>query len=213
MSHDEADGQKGNPHYSEDVKYRYNCQSCVIAYEMRRRGYDVEAAPNEGKQRPYQKEAAQDGSRAWLNEDGTPSQYEGGWTKSSRQELASRTIAHYDGNDKEKFAETLTPKRAAKEIDGYVGEGRYTISYVPKNQRTNGHIVIAERVDGKVRIFDPQSGKHYSLNDFVKDGKWQTTRSGYYRGDKKVWNTHPLVQRIDNKILKEDFANDILIAK
>ena len=211
MSHEEADERKGNPRYLEDRKYRTNCQSCVIAYEMRRRGYDVEAAPNEGKQRPFQREVAHDAKRAWLNEDGTPSQYEGGRT--DRAEKAYRTISHYDGNTKKKFAETLTPKRAAKEIDSLIGEGRYTISYIPKGQRSNGHIVVAERVNGKVRIFDPQDGKHYDLDSFAKSGKWQTSRHGYYRGDKTVWNMHPLVQRVDNKILKDDFADDVLVRK
>ena len=36
-----------NPHYGEDKKWRCNCQRCVVAYEMRRRGYDVTACPCE----------------------------------------------------------------------------------------------------------------------------------------------------------------------
>lgn len=35
-----------NPYYSEDYsEFSSNCQRCVFAYEMRRRGYDVEALP------------------------------------------------------------------------------------------------------------------------------------------------------------------------
>lgn len=34
-----------NPHYSEGREYQVNCQRCVYAYEIGRRGYDVEAQP------------------------------------------------------------------------------------------------------------------------------------------------------------------------
>lgn len=43
MNHDDANELKGNPNYTLGGGYRINCQSCVVAYEMRRRGYDVEA--------------------------------------------------------------------------------------------------------------------------------------------------------------------------
>lgn len=34
-----------NPNYAKGEEYRTNCQRCIWAYEMRRRGYDVEAKP------------------------------------------------------------------------------------------------------------------------------------------------------------------------
>ena len=34
-----------NPHFSEGWQYQVNCQRCVVADELRRRGYDVEANP------------------------------------------------------------------------------------------------------------------------------------------------------------------------
>ena len=34
-----------NPHFGEGEEWRTNCQRCVYAYEMQRRGYDVEALP------------------------------------------------------------------------------------------------------------------------------------------------------------------------
>lgn len=34
-----------NPHFNEGKAYQINCQKCVPTYEMRRRGYDVEAFP------------------------------------------------------------------------------------------------------------------------------------------------------------------------
>jgi SPP1 gp7 family putative phage head morphogenesis protein len=38
-----ADGTKANPRFLEQRGYRINCQTCVVAYEARLRGYDVEA--------------------------------------------------------------------------------------------------------------------------------------------------------------------------
>ena len=34
-----------NPHYSEGKQWKINCQRCVPAYEMRKRGYDVTVLP------------------------------------------------------------------------------------------------------------------------------------------------------------------------
>ena len=44
----------GNPYYSDSYsEFSQNCQRCVFAYEMRRRGYDVEALPTyEGDMMP-----------------------------------------------------------------------------------------------------------------------------------------------------------------
>lgn len=35
-----------NPKYDDDYDYRRNCQRCAITYELLRRGYDVQAKPN-----------------------------------------------------------------------------------------------------------------------------------------------------------------------
>lgn len=38
-----------NPNYDKKYSYRINCQRCSFAYELRRRGYNVEANPNENE--------------------------------------------------------------------------------------------------------------------------------------------------------------------
>jgi len=43
-----ADLQASNPQYNEGTQWQVNCQRCVPTYEMRRRGYDVTALPNDG---------------------------------------------------------------------------------------------------------------------------------------------------------------------
>lgn len=45
----QTEAMKGaNPRYNLDLSYKINCQRCVPTYEMRRRGYDVVANPNNG---------------------------------------------------------------------------------------------------------------------------------------------------------------------
>jgi SPP1 gp7 family putative phage head morphogenesis protein len=48
-----------NPNYSKGREYQINCQRCVPTYEMRRRGYDVEALPYGEKDDPAYKQ--------WMN--------------------------------------------------------------------------------------------------------------------------------------------------
>lgn len=50
MSFDEANEMRANPNYKKGVKYRQNCQSSVVANEMRRMGFDVEAYGNDKKE-------------------------------------------------------------------------------------------------------------------------------------------------------------------
>lgn len=39
------DLKQTNPNFSSGAEFQNNCQRCVATYEMRRRGYDVEAQP------------------------------------------------------------------------------------------------------------------------------------------------------------------------
>ena len=43
MSFLEADELRGNPNFSKGGGFRVDCQSCVVANEQRRRGFDVHA--------------------------------------------------------------------------------------------------------------------------------------------------------------------------
>lgn len=45
MSLKEADGTSVNPNYKKGGGYTINCQSCTLAYELRCRGYNIEARP------------------------------------------------------------------------------------------------------------------------------------------------------------------------
>ena len=47
MDHAKADSGRVNPNFGVSRAYGINCQSCVVTYEARRRGYDVEVVPND----------------------------------------------------------------------------------------------------------------------------------------------------------------------
>lgn len=46
MTFEEANELRGNINFGKGNEYGVNCQSCVVANELRRRGYDVTALPN-----------------------------------------------------------------------------------------------------------------------------------------------------------------------
>lgn len=121
-----------NPAFnSKDPRYRQNCQRCVPAYVMRRRGFDVVARP------------------ATVNEAGKLSTkdklyYE--WKKVFKD----ANFEFYSGYDGGK---TEIIKQMELWGDGAIAEVR-----ILKKNANEGHVFVAERVNGIVRFVDPQSG-------------------------------------------------------
>lgn len=156
-----ADSKHANPKYGELVDgsfrpYTCNCQTCVVAYELRRRGYDVEAmgaGVQKGFINEYQHSLALDATNAFLgvsfkrfvlNEDGS--------IKSNTSKGRRQFMANLFGATKE--------------------EGRYTLS-MKNRRRSTGHIVVVESTkDGKKLLIDPQSGKMVDLTDDVAADKY-----------------------------------------
>lgn len=138
MSFRKANGLRANPNYKTGrPEYLWNCQSCVVANELRRRGLNVEATPyiDQGLQKTL---AGGDATAMWKTVDGeTP------------KELRSGAISFF--KSKEKALDELT-----KDV------GRYFVTvFTAKNC---GHIFTAERVKGgKLRLYDPQRGEVYKL--------------------------------------------------
>ena len=107
MSFDKADGGNPNPYYKEDVEfagelfgYTTNCQTCVVAFEARMRGFDVRALPN--NRNPYIKDLSRMTNLAYVDKNGNHPAY----------------IIPKSGEHKEKFIERI------------VKEGRYTVQFV-----------------------------------------------------------------------------------
>lgn len=133
-----------NPSYQK--KYTVNCQSCVVAHEMRRRGFDVQAIGKTKNSIPAI--LSHHTELAWLDEDGnTPT---------------SKTVGGvYVPGDADATAASVVAnlETATKEV------GRYHIKWTWNTGRS-GHIITCERLkDGKLRIYDPQCGE--IISDFA----------------------------------------------
>lgn len=67
-----------NPNYSKSNAYKVNCQRCVVAYELRRRGYDFIAKP-----KPSRNNIVQWGSECFVDKQGKPVSYFLGLTENA----------------------------------------------------------------------------------------------------------------------------------
>ncbi len=136
-----------NPNYKK--KFTINCQSCVVAHELRRRGYDVQAVGNTANSIP--RVLSHHTELAWLDSNGnipTSKQISWAW-QADKDAMAKSMLANLDA--------------ATKEV------GRYHIKWTWGNMRS-GHIITCERLtDGSLRVYDPQNGKE--IADFAEYGK------------------------------------------
>jgi hypothetical protein len=168
MSFEEANEMRGNPHYAEDEAYRVNCQTCVVANELRRRGFPVEALPN--LKGSALDELSRATYKAWLDAEGkypTPIKfYTFGIDKLYRP-------VTYEAHMWEQLRE------ATKE------PGRYHVAWKWKKKR-RGHIVTFERLkDGSGRWYDPQTGE---IDFMTSDYKKKITRMSVLRVDNLMPN-------------------------
>lgn len=187
MNFTEADGGKANPNFTlagaKELGYQHNCQTCTMAYELRRRGFNVEAAPNpvlDGYKnyRSFPKFCADnkiDWKDRFLTEGGTRAVYE------------MSTGIKDTGISPLKFIESKATE-----------QGRYEVYCAWK--RGGAHVFIVEKQkDGNLLWFDPQSDRRGGTADFSD----YTTQM---RSDKIG------IMRIDNKLINPKFAARLLKA-
>ena len=145
MSFADADAQRSNPGWENNPQRMDNCQTCVVAYELRRRGYDVEAKPRT-HQNYDQEKMSYDPCWAWR----VPG------TKDMPQIIKSDES--FESADK-----------AIEHLNNTIEDGkRYTMNFVWGDGR-GAHIIIAEKTDGKTWLFDPQSGNSITSESEVKE--------------------------------------------
>ncbi|MBQ2932212.1 MAG: hypothetical protein IJE62_05155 [Clostridia bacterium] len=122
---------KTNPAYSSgDPAYRQNCQRCVAAYEMRRRGYDVIAKP------------------AIIDSEGKISS-EDPLTKSWKEIFEGAVFLPYTDYEGGRIS-------IIAQMEAW-GEG--SVAEVKVIWKKGGaHVFIAQYINGAVRFIDPQSG-------------------------------------------------------
>ncbi len=144
MSFEEADGKKANPEYETNPAAQTNCYSCPIANEARRRGWEVEAIL--------------DGS---LDEDTTLS-------ASSISATGNRAVIDifipkaaetiFGITNPEEIFHATREEVSAAGFGKDLAPGRYFVSYWKRD--AGGHNITFEKLpSGKIRFYDPQSGK------------------------------------------------------
>ena len=123
--------------YNDSWAYRENCQRCVWAYEMQRRGYDVEALPT-------------------YKGDDLPSY--GNWMGIVDGNLTREYIGIHYGQTK---SNKSVVANATETMRGW-GEGSRGIVRVCWSGTRNGHVINVEYKNGKITGYDAQSGKTYT---------------------------------------------------
>ena len=128
-----------NPRYNDGPEWRKNCQRCVGAYEMRRRGYDVTALPAN----------LVDGHLDYS--DPLPNRFDpNGWP------------SMFAGAELEKIPGTTANAirgRIERMMSDFGDESRAIVRVKYKRRYGGGgHVFIAEQVDGSTRFIDPQTG-------------------------------------------------------
>lgn len=179
-----ADALKNvNPFYSRAYsEYSENCQRCVVAYELRRRGYDVEAQPT------YQGDT-------WPQVIPVNGQRFGRWRGAFRGAKTENVGAR--GNNAKAEARVLDNlKNKMKEW----GPGARAVVNIQYRGRGNGHVFNVENQGGQVSFVDAQSGNRYNTGSMknllhvVETGTVGLTRTDNLRISDRaknlVWQNH-----------------------
>lgn len=189
MNFGEADKGRSNPNFgienSSSLGYQHNCQTCTLSYELRRRGFIVEAkanpvVPGYVKYRDFEKFCNTKQIR-WTDRfqtsDGKSASYK--WSVGIND----------TGLSKLKFIE-----------DNTQSQGRYEIYCQWKAKDSGAHVFIVERQkNGDLLWYDPQSGLRGDALAF--DHYINSMLAG------KIG-----VMRIDDKLINPKFAERLLKA-
>lgn len=146
MSFESADGKSPNPNFGKQGKtFTHNCQTCVVVYELRRRGFDVEAkgVGYNGDLYGIQLRIAQNAARTYVGKEDS-------WYR-------AHDLPHFPRASKKAYTAL-----AAEFMDRTREPGRYTFSYKNRGYRS-AHILCFERLeDGDGFFYDPQVGAKYT---------------------------------------------------
>lgn len=154
MAHEQADMKHPNPHYGEAEEYGINCQSTVVAYELRRRGLPVEAYGRTlgcmGEKLAFNTRAA------WVDAEGNIPTPIIPTPIICKQEVKKRTV------DRRGAVRTTytTVNDVWQDFMSKTSEaGRYHLRWTWEGKKV-GHIITMETLeDGKRRFYDPQTGR------------------------------------------------------
>lgn len=133
--------QGANPNFSAGGAYRINCQRCVQAFELRRRGYNVIAKP-----KPSIGNLISWGSECFIQ----PGQYSASW---------------------QAFSLGQTEAAVKRELIAAPEGARYAIYVKWKGRGSGAHVFIAEKENGVIHYMDPQSGNLDASGYFSRGSK------------------------------------------
>ena len=164
MNFTDADNERPNPNFGvENAKekgYHHNCQTCTLTYELRRRGFDVEAMPNPFIEsyggREFDKYCGEKGWISWkdrfLNQDGTKVEY-----------ISALKERYWELDEDFKVAKTKFITNQASET------GRYEV-YCEWKGSSTAHVFIVERQEkGNLLWYDPQTNaRGNSVEEYVE---------------------------------------------
>ncbi len=170
MDFEKADNGRGNIEYHTAHAFRVNCQSSVVAHELRMRGFDVTAQPN-WKKGDDPNLLANGTWRCWKTADGI--QLKRPETFGYKFSRAGSIIG-------------VPLRELLQEIEARTSEtGRYHVSFQWKGEEY-GHIVTMERkADGSALWYDPQTGER---NFFDKEYAKKIKCVSAYRVDNLLFN-------------------------
>lgn len=186
MSWELANKGAENPLFNRGGVYHTNCQTATVVHELRRRGFNITAKGSNVFDSLIWNGKPFDWEERFLNADGTRVQVEKvkDWaTRKGYNKISSQKLSEY-------FEEkTLTDGRyevyiewePAKKIAGY-------------DRQYGSHVIMAERKNGVLTFFDPQTGKSGD------DIDW------YF---KLMRNKEVHVMRIDDKIIHPAMASTL----
>ncbi len=161
MSEEKADKGHPNPNYNKDSAYRVNCQSCVVTYEARLRGYDVETLPNPQRDDSILTKLSHNTRLAWID---------------PKTGKTPDFIPHPPRGGPKVYLKWLESTLKPDE--------RYTMQVLWKNgdeRKRNGHIVhVRKNAAGDVEIYDPQSSVIYRKSEMIRTSTGERYVSGRY---------------------------------
>ena len=144
-----------NPNFPQGMEWQFNCQRCVAAYELRRRGYDVTALPRPmvGNKPDYSDELPNR-----LSKNGWPHMFDGPVLESCKASTGERT------------------RGKVEELMSSWGDGSRAIVRVQftKKNGGGGHVFIAEQRGGRTYFIDPQSDDMDCSRYFSKVNRLET---------------------------------------
>jgi len=132
MTREKANEGRPNPDFALERGYRENCTACVVAYEARLRGYDIEAMSRTGNDKitelmyaPY---------KAWFDTE--------------TKDTPNPTRIPFE-----------TPEELKQRLVQKIERGsRYTFRFELKGEEIR-HIISADKDErGFLRLYDPQNG-------------------------------------------------------